>query len=97
MPKASTAAGHGEKMIEVKVRFFTNALSGSKKRVRPRHGWIRGTVKLDTNAAHRIVGSKAIVFNSLMELPYAIEKLLIRDGITLHLCPRMDKYLSKTR
>jgi len=89
----SREAEHGQKMIEVKVRFFTNQLTAQEGHVNPKHAWTRGVVRLKRNDAHGIVPGKPIPFNSLLELPAAIEKLLIREGIHLHTVSKMEKYI----
>ena len=83
MPK-SRKAPHGERMIEVKVRFFTDGIAKRKGEVISGHGWTKGVVRLTPNETHTIdKNNRPIPFNSLMEIPFAIEKLLMRDGITL--------------
>ena len=99
MTRVATAheAEHGQKMIEVKVRFFTNNLVKGKGQIRPKHGWTRGVVRLKRNDAHGIKPGAPIPFNSLMELGGTIEKLLIREGITLHTVSKMEKYVANLR
>lgn len=86
-------AEHGERMIEVKIRFWTNNIAEGKGIIRPKHGWSRGVVRMQRKETHGIKPEKAIPFNSLMELPAVIEKVLIEHGITLHASPKMRKYL----
>lgn len=86
-------AAYGEKTIEIRVHFFTNQLA-RRGYVRPKEGWTRGTVGITTNESHGIEpGSRPRHFNSLMELPAAIERVLIENGITLHTASKMDKYI----
>jgi hypothetical protein len=85
-------AKQGEKMIEVKVRFWTNDLAEEKGRILPKHAWSSGVVRVNGNRAHGIVPQDVIHFHSLMDIPAAIEKLLIEQGITLHASRRMMKY-----
>lgn len=89
----SREAEHGNRMIEIKVRFWTNDLVAEAKSIRPKHGWTSGVVRFKPNAAHGIRPGAPLVFNSLMEIPQAIEKLLIREGVTLHLSARMRRYV----
>ncbi len=44
MPEAieSREAAHGKKMVEVKVRFWTNDLADGKGKIRPKHAWGAG-------------------------------------------------------
>lgn len=87
-------AKHGQKMISVNVRFWTDELAEQGK-VIPKHGWVHGVVHLETNPSHGIQPSKPIPFNSLMEIPVAIEELFIREGVTLHPNSRMRRYLAR--
>lgn len=91
----SREARHGNKMIEVKVRFWTNDLAPKANTVIPGHAWTAGVVRLKPNPAHSISPSAPLPFNSLLELPVAIERLLIREGIVLHIGARMTKYIKK--
>lgn len=87
------SAPYGERMIEVRVRFFTNSLAG-KNEVLPKQGWTRGVARITPNDTHGIPPGKRVHFNSLMELPLAIEKVLIDSEVTLHAAGRMANYVS---
>ena len=87
-------AKHGQKMISVNVRFWTDELASEEGKIIPKNAWVHGVVRLETNASHGIEPSRPIPFNSLMELPLAIEELLIREGIVLHPNSRMKRYLA---
>ena len=89
MPKATPKE---ERMIEVKVRFWTNGIVEPKK-VKPKHAKTSGVVRIKPNQLHGIGAQKPIPFNSLLDLSAAIEKLLIRSGVTLHPSRKMRKYL----
>jgi hypothetical protein len=86
----------GEKMIEVRVRFWTNNLASSKTQVVPKHARTGGVVSIERNKTHDITPRKRIPFNSLMELTSAIEKVLLAHGIELHPSRRMRKYISES-
>jgi hypothetical protein len=86
-------AKQGEKMIEVKVRFWTNDIAQDGKIV-PKHGRTAGVVRITSNMAHGLKPRKPIPFNSLLELPAMIEKLLLEQGVVLHASRRMRKYLA---
>lgn len=86
-------AKFGEKMIEIKVRFWTDNIAEDQKKILPKHAWPGGVVRIARNKAHGIKPEKPIIFNSLMDLPYAIEKVLINQGIKLHIGGRMKKYI----
>jgi hypothetical protein len=88
----SREAAHGSRMIEIKIRFWTNDLA-PKGKVVPKEGWTSGVVRITPNKAHGIEPGAAVPFNSLMELPAKIEKVLIDNGITLHLTGKGEKYL----
>src|SRR5260221_9401654 len=90
---AEMEAKHGEKMIEVKVRFFTNKIAPNKDRVIPKHAWTEGFVRIDGNASHGIRARKAQPFDSLLDVGHAIERVLIDHGIVLHPSRKMKKYL----
>jgi len=87
-------AKHGEKMIEVSVRFWTDDIAGQKELILPRHAWTGGVVRIQRNQAHGIKPSKDVIFNSLLELPFAIEKVLLAERITLHGTSRTRKYIA---
>lgn len=85
-------AQHRERTIEVKVRFFTNELAGKEGYIIPKHGWTTGSVQMDRNLSHNIVPKDPVTFNSLMEIPAVIEKVLINHGIILHRVKKTKKY-----
>jgi hypothetical protein len=70
-------AKHGQKMVELKVRFWTDAISAEKGKIIPKHAWAAGVVRMERNDAHEIVPSDPIPFNTLLELNAVIEKALI--------------------
>lgn len=78
-------AEHGEKMITVRVRFWTNKLGAPPGKVIPKTCHTRGMVGIQANEAHGIKSLRdgPIAFNSLEELPAAIEKVLKLSGVTL--------------
>jgi hypothetical protein len=87
-------AAWGERMIEVKVRFWTDKLADGKGKIRPKHAWGAGVVKIERNDAHGIVPLDPLPFNSLSEIPAKIEKLLIDQHIQIHPSTRMAKYFA---
>jgi hypothetical protein len=86
-------AAYGKKMIEVKVRFWTNDLADGKGKILPKHAWGAGLVRIKGNDAHGIVPGEPVLFNSLAEIPAKIEKLLIDQDITIHKSNRMKRYI----
>jgi hypothetical protein len=81
-------------MIEVKVRFWTNDLAEGKGKIRPKHAWGSGVVRIASNPSHGIAPKKPIPFNSLAEIPAKIEKVLIDHGVRIHADGQMKKYMS---
>jgi hypothetical protein len=89
-------AKHGERMIELKIRFWTDELCG-KGKVIPKHALTSGVVRVKRNEAHGIVPGKARPFNSLLDLGAAIEQTLKEHGIVLHVSSGMRSYLATDR
>ena len=91
-------APHGEKMIEVRLRFFTNEIAVGEGNVIPKHAWAHGTVTMERNPTHGIVPSRtAHYFYSLLDIGAAIEATLIDHGVVLHVSKPMQKYLANSR
>ena len=89
-------AVYGKKMVEIKVRFWTNDIAEGEGKIIPKECWDSGVVRLSSNKSHDIVSKKPIMFDSLMDLTAKIEKALISHGIKLHLGNRSQKmYKSK--
>ena len=88
-------APHGEKMIEVRVRFWTNAIAEGEDNIRPKHGWDTGYVQIAPNPAHGIVTPTMPRrhFHSLAELAGVVEEVLIDNGIKLHRGDRTGKFM----
>jgi len=78
-PIAEKEAVHGQKMVEVKLRFWTNDIAEQKGNIVPRHAWSSGVVRIEPNKCHGIEGSDSIPFNSLLEAGKAIEQCLLRS------------------
>jgi len=95
MPKSteSRAAKWGERMIEVKVRFWTDGIAEGKGRIKPKHAWTSGVIRMERNEPHSITPDYPHPFNSLMEIPGVIEKVLMQHGIALHPSSKMGKYI----
>lgn len=86
-------AAYGKRMIEIRIRLWTDQIADGKGRIVPRHAWDAGVVRMDANASHEIVPAKPVPFNGFAELPGKIEKVLIDQGIKIHLSGRARKYL----
>lgn len=89
----SREAAQGQRMIEIRVRFWTNDLADGEGRVQPKHAWSGGVVRISSNRSHGIVPRDPIPFNSMAEIPGKIEKVLIDHGITIHR-GREQKYMA---
>ena len=92
---ASREAEHGQKMIEIKVRFWTDKLASEQGHIIPKHAWAGGVVRIKANPAHGISEGKPKVFDSLTEIPALIEETLIEQGIKLRVGNKMGKYLKQ--
>jgi hypothetical protein len=90
---AATEAQHGQKMVEVKIRFWTNDIAGEGK-ILPKHAWASGVVRMEPNKSHDIKPLPPKPFHSLLDLGAVIERALIEHGVVLHPSRRMKKYLS---
>ena len=89
-------AKHGEKMISLDVRFWTDGIAETADMIVPKHAVAAGVVKLNRNDSHGIkTTANPVIFNTPMQLLEAIEELLIQEGITLHLSSTMRRYISK--
>jgi hypothetical protein len=91
---APVRAEHGEKMIEVRLRFWTDGIANDRGQVLPKHAWASGRVRMERNEAHGIRPLKSKPFNSLLDVGAVIEKVLIAHGITLHPSKQMQRYFS---
>ena len=90
----SLEAAHGERTIEVKIRFWTNDIAGGQGKVLPKHAWAGGVVRMERNASHGIVPGAPLPFHSLLDITSVVEKALIQHGIQLHAGRKMRKYFS---
>ena len=85
-------AAHGEKMIEVKIRFWTNDIADEKDHVIPGHCWSKGVVSVPGNQSHGIRRVDPIHFHSLLDLPHVIEQVMSSAGIRVHTAPTRALY-----
>ena len=90
----SLEAKHGKKMIEVKVRFWTNNIAKESGKVLPKHAWASGIVRIQGNESHGIVPGNPRPFHSLLDVGAVVENVLIEHGIVLHRSRRMKKYMA---
>lgn len=98
-PKATAAtakpAVQGEKMIEVRVRFWTDDIAPKKGEIIPKHALTSGVVNVERNESHGIKPIRWLPFHSLLDLGAVIEKTLIAQGIVLHVGAKMGKYIDR--
>jgi hypothetical protein len=85
-PNTPTArvAKHGDKMIEIRVRFWTDGISDQQDTVIPKHAWDSGVVVMDGNRSHGITPASPQPFNSILDLISVLGKVLVDHGVTLH-------------
>ena len=83
---------HEERMIEVKISFWTNDIASVEDNIVPKHAQSSGLISVEPSEAHEIVPASPIAFHSLMDITSALEKALIENGIVLHPGKRMRKY-----
>ncbi len=86
-------AAHGQKMIEVRVRLWTNNIAKGEGKIVPKPTWASGVVMMEANSVHGIQPLGPLPFHSLLVLGSVIEKVLIRQGIVLHPGQKMSKYV----
>ena len=92
---ATKEAKYGQKMIEVKVRFWTNDIAEGKNKIIPKHAWDKGVVRVANNKSHGIAETSPIPFNSLLDVGRAVERCLMDNGIVLKLGSRTRKYMTR--
>jgi hypothetical protein len=88
-----TKANKNERMIEIKLRFWTNGFATRKGYVRPKHAWSSGVVRIERNDTHGIRPVSPKPFHTLLDVGTMIERVLIAHGIVLHSSKRMKKYV----
>ncbi|MCB9720073.1 MAG: hypothetical protein H6756_04295 [Candidatus Omnitrophica bacterium] len=93
MDEKSREAKYGEKMIEIKVRFWTNKIADGKDEIIPKHCWDSGVVRIAPNKSHEIKSHNPIPFRSFMDIPRAIEDCITNAGLTIHADNYSYKYL----
>jgi hypothetical protein len=86
-----------ENMIEIRIRFFTDDIAPGKNIIEPKHAWDTGMVMVTANHSHGLKAIQPLPFHSLMDLPRAIEKVIIESNLTLHSAPRSGKYLAGSK
>ncbi len=91
-PEAKTAK-HGNKMIEIRIRFWTDEIAFDDDMIIPKHCWDNGVVLMDTNKDHGISSENPRPFGSILELPAVLAKVLQEHGVKLHPNTKLRKIL----
>ena len=92
---AERKANYGEKMIEVRVRFWTDEITNTPKVILPKHAWDYGYVEIAANTSHGLKQSgSSVKFGSVLELPQAIADLLVQEGVQLHIGAKLGKLIT---
>src|SRR6185295_12019119 len=86
-------ARQNERMIEVRVRFWTNDIAPKKGEIRPKRAWTSGVVSMAKNESHGIAPQSPKPFRSPFDLLGVIEKVLIAHGVRLHRGRRAAKLI----
>ncbi len=87
-------AKQGKKMIEVRLRFFTNKIARESGKINPKHAWTQGVVYMQRNEFHGIVPGDKRHFHSLLEIGQVIERVLIEHDVVLIPSRKMGKYMT---
>jgi hypothetical protein len=88
----SREARLNEKMVELRIRFWTNNISETEGKIIPKQAWDSGVIIMERNTSHDIQPEKPKHFHSLMELPSVVEKVLIEHRVKLRKSGRSKKY-----
>lgn len=92
---SSREAKQGEKMIEIKLRFWTNDISAEPGKIVAKHAKSAGVVRIEKNESHGIEPSNPEPFHSLLDVGSVVEKVLIKHGVVLHPSRKMRKYFNE--
>jgi len=87
-------AKQGKKMIEARLRFFTNDIARQSGKVIPKHAWTQGVVYMQGNEFHGIVAGDKRHFHSLLDIGQVIEKVLIEHEVVLLPSRKMERYVT---
>lgn len=90
----SREARHGERTIEINLRFWTDNLAEEEGHILPGNCWSSGVIGVPRNRAHDIGPTQPQPFNSLMEIPSVLEQIFIEAGIEVHIGGRMARYIA---
>jgi len=90
----SVKANDGERMIELRVKFFTNNITSEQGTVDPKTAWASGWIVATANKTHGITNSKVKpkAFHSFAGIQTTMEDVLAEHGIKLMATRRERKY-----
>jgi hypothetical protein len=74
---------HGKKMIEIKIRLWTDGIADEEDHIFPKKAWDSGVIYVTPNDLHGIKSNSPVVFNSFGSILKTLEKVLISQGIQL--------------
>jgi hypothetical protein len=87
-------AKQGKKMIEVRLRFFTNKIASQSDKIIPKHAWTQGLVYMQGNKSHGIATGAKRHFYSMLDIGQVIERVLIDHEVVLLPSRKMEKYMT---
>lgn len=90
-PVETKEAQWGNRMIELRVRFWTDGLAEGKGRIRPKHAWGAGVVRMSPNKAHGVTPKNPRPFNSMGDMLAVMERVLTEHSVKLHPHGRTQK------
>ena len=82
-----------EKTVTITVRLWSDQITAE---MRPKHVVSGGTIYLRRNKTHNVRPATDF-FGSLQEIPSRIEKLLKKNGITLHPSKTAERKMRRSR
>jgi len=91
--KEPREAKQGEKMIEIKLRFWTDGIARKRGQVITKNAWTSGMISMEKNKSHDIEPGKSRPFHTLLDIGSVVEKMLIEHGVILHPSRKMKKYI----
>lgn len=83
----------GEKMIELRVRLWTDEIAEVDGAIVKKHCWDYGTVSMLQNDSHGIEPQGDTHFHSIMDLTGVVAEVLARHGVRMHVGPKSAKTL----
>lgn len=85
-------AKHGDKMIEFRIKFFTNSIAERDGCIKKKHLWPNGMIHITRNDSHGIIGNQR-PFNSMAQILPILEDMMIENELTIIPTRRLYKLL----